>query len=60
MVADWHTLTTDYRDVAQIAPNTFEMVVDWLAAGIDPEKSPVFIQSRIPEHAELHSSSRCS
>lgn len=54
MVADWHTLTTDYQDVAQIAPNTFEMVVDWLAAGIDPEKSPVFIQSRIPEHAELH------
>ena len=54
MVADWHTLTTDYQDVAQIAPNTFEMVADWLAAGIDPEKSPVFIQSRIPEHAELH------
>jgi tryptophanyl-tRNA synthetase len=54
MVADWHSLTTDYEHVAQIEPNTIEMVVDWLAAGIDPEKSPVFIQSRIHEHAELH------
>jgi tryptophanyl-tRNA synthetase len=54
MVADWHALTTDYEHVDQIAPNTFEMVVDWLAAGIDPEKSPVFIQSHVKEHAELH------
>jgi tryptophanyl-tRNA synthetase len=54
MVADWHALTTDYEHVEQIAPNTFEMVVDWLAAGIDPEKSPVFIQSHVKEHAELH------
>jgi len=54
MVADWHSLTTDYEHVAQIQPNTIEMVIDWLAAGIDPEKSPVFIQSRIQEHAELH------
>ena len=54
MVADWHSLTTDYEDTAQIEPNTIEMVTDWLAAGIDPEKSPVFIQSRVKEHAELY------
>jgi tryptophanyl-tRNA synthetase len=54
MVADWHALTTDYEHVDQIQPNTLEMVTDWLAAGIDPEKSPVFIQSRVKEHAELH------
>ena len=54
MVADWHALTTDHEHTDQIAPNTHEMVTDWLAAGIDPEKSPVFIQSRVKEHAELH------
>ncbi len=54
MVADWHALTTDLEHTDQIEPNTFEMVIDWLAAGIDPEKSPVFIQSRVKEHAELH------
>jgi tryptophanyl-tRNA synthetase len=54
MVADWHALTTDYEHVDQLAPNTIEMVTDWLAAGIDPEKSPVFIQSHVKEHAELH------
>lgn len=54
MVADWHALTTDFEHVDQIAPNTLEMVTDWLAAGIDPERSPVFIQSRVKEHAELH------
>jgi tryptophanyl-tRNA synthetase len=54
MVADWHALTTDYEHTDQIAPNTYEMVIDWLAAGIDPEKSPVFIQSHVKEHAELH------
>jgi len=54
MVADWHMLTTDYEHVDQILPNTLEMVIDWLAAGIDPEKSPMFIQSRIHEHTELH------
>jgi len=54
MVADWHALTTDYEHVDQIQPNTLEMVIDWLAAGIDPERSPVFIQSRVKEHAELH------
>jgi tryptophanyl-tRNA synthetase len=54
MVADWHALTTDLEHTDQILPNTIEMVTDWLAAGIDPEKSPVFIQSRVKEHAELH------
>ena len=54
MVADWHALTTDQEHTDQIEPNTHEMVIDWLAAGIDPEKSPVFIQSRVKEHAELH------
>jgi len=54
MVADWHALTTDYEHVDEIVPNTIEMVIDWLAAGIDPEKSPVFVQSHVPEHAELH------
>ena len=54
MVADWHALTTDYEHTAEIEPNTLEMVTDWLAAGIDPEASPCFIQSRVKEHAELH------
>lgn len=54
MVADWHALTTDYEHVEELGPNTIEMVTDWLAAGIDPERSPVFIQSRVKEHAELH------
>ena len=54
MVADWHALTTDYEHTDQLAPNTIEMVTDWLAAGIDPERSPVFIQSHVKEHAELH------
>jgi len=54
MVADWHVLTTDYEHTDQIYPNTIEMVTDWMAAGIDPEKSPVFIQSRVKEHTELH------
>jgi tryptophanyl-tRNA synthetase len=54
MVADWHVLTTDYEHTAEIGPNTLEMVTDWLAAGIDPEKSPCFVQSKVKEHAELH------
>ncbi len=53
-VADWHALTTEYNNTGQIKENTFQMVVDWLAAGIDPEKSVVFVQSHVPEHAELH------
>jgi tryptophanyl-tRNA synthetase len=53
-VADWHTLTTDYEHTRQIPENVFEMVTDWLAAGIDPEKSPIFVQSAVKQHAELY------
>ena len=53
-VADWHALTTHYDSPDVIADNVWEMVIDWLAAGIDPKQSVLFIQSRVPEHAELH------
>ena len=53
-VADWHALTTHYESVDVIENNIWEMVIDWLAAGIDPQQSTLFIQSRVPEHAELH------
>ena len=52
-VADWHALTTHYEERDVIEKNVYDMVIDWLAAGLDPEKSTVFIQSRLPEHAEL-------
>ena len=54
MVADWHALTTNYDDVGGIQNATYEMVVDWLAAGVDMDKSAIFIQSQVMEHAELH------
>jgi tryptophanyl-tRNA synthetase len=53
-VADWHALTTDYADTSAITDNTLQMVTDWLAAGLDPQKSTLFLQSRVLEHAELH------
>ncbi|HEV2500375.1 MAG TPA: tryptophan--tRNA ligase [Terriglobia bacterium] len=53
-VADWHMLTTEYANVGGLQENILEMVIDWLAAGLDPEKATFFVQSRIPEHAELH------
>jgi len=53
-VADWHALTTHYEEPAVIEKNTWDMVVDWLAAGVDPSQATLFIQSRVPEHAELH------
>jgi tryptophanyl-tRNA synthetase len=53
-VADWHALTTDYEDPQLVEKNAWEMVVDWLAAGVDPSQATIFIQSHIPEHAELH------
>jgi len=53
-VADWHALTTHYDDPGVIERSTWDMLVDWLAAGIDPSQSTLFIQSRVPEHAELH------
>lgn len=54
LVADWHTLTTDYEHTRQIPENIHEMVIDWVAAGIDPEKSPIFVQSQVKAHAELY------
>ena len=53
-VADWHALTTHYDTPEIIEENVWEMVIDWLAAGVDPSNSTIFIQSRVPEHAELH------
>lgn len=53
-VADWHALTTHYEDPAIISASVWDMVIDWLAAGIDPGDAKLFIQSRVPEHAELH------
>ena len=53
-VADWHALTTHYDDTRMIETNTWEMVVDWLAAGINPGSACIFIQSKVPEIAELH------
>ncbi|GAB1390083.1 MAG: hypothetical protein AMXMBFR78_08660 [Rubrivivax sp.] len=52
-VADWHALTTHYEEREVIEKNVYEMVIDWIAAGLDPDKSTIFIQSRLPEHAEL-------
>jgi tryptophanyl-tRNA synthetase len=53
-VADWHALTTDYDNPSMIAPNVWDMVIDWLAVGINPSEATLFIQSKVPEHAELH------
>ena len=53
-VADWHMLTTGYEDTLDLRQDTWEMVTDWLACGLDPGKATFFVQSRLPEHAELH------
>ena len=53
-VADWHALTTHYEDTSSIAENTLQVAMDWLAVGLDPAKSTLFVQSQILEHAELH------
>src|SRR3977135_366158 len=52
--ADWHALTTDYADTSRIKQNSVEVLLDWLSAGLDPEKCVMFIQSHVPAHAELH------
>jgi tryptophanyl-tRNA synthetase len=52
-VADWHALTTHYEDASVIEQHVYEMVIDWLAAGLDPAQCTIFLQSRLPEHAEL-------
>jgi tryptophanyl-tRNA synthetase len=53
-IADWHALTTQYADTTKMRSYVHEMVIDWLAAGLDPEKSVLFQQSQLPEHAVLH------
>ena len=53
-VADWHALTTEYDNPGGIEQATWDMVIDWLAAGVDPNQATLFIQSKVPEHAELH------
>lgn len=53
-VADWHALTTQYDNPQNIEKATWDMVIDWLAAGVDPNQATLFIQSKVPEHAELH------
>jgi len=53
-VADWHMLTTGYENTIDLQRDTWEMVADWLACGLDPNRATFFVQSRLPEHAELH------
>ncbi len=53
-VADWHALTTEFENTGIIKPSTVEMVMDWLAVGLDPDRSTIFVQSQIKEHAELY------
>jgi tryptophanyl-tRNA synthetase len=53
-VADWHALTTHYEDPDIMAANVWDMVIDWLASGVDPNRATLFIQSKLPQHAELH------
>src|SRR5271166_2105433 len=53
-IADWHALTTDYADTRAVKQNSLEVILDYLAAGLDPERSTLFIQSHVPQHAELH------
>jgi tryptophanyl-tRNA synthetase len=52
-IADWHALTSDYADTSQIGPNTVDVMLDYLAAGLDPERSVLFLQSKVPQHSEL-------
>ncbi|HEU0107216.1 MAG TPA: tryptophan--tRNA ligase [Vicinamibacteria bacterium] len=53
-IVDWHALTTDYADPKDVRENVLEVATDWLAAGLDPTRSTLFVQSLVPEHAELH------
>lgn len=53
-VADWHALTTQYADTSRIKDYVEDLLINWLSAGLDPEKSTIFIQSHVPQHAELH------
>lgn len=53
-IVDWHALTSEYQDVSQIRENVTDIAIDWLASGLDPERSTLMVQSLVPEHAELH------
>lgn len=53
-IADWHALTTDYADTSRVKQSVVEIAIDWLAAGLDPERCALFIQSHVPQHSELH------
>jgi len=53
-IADWHALTTDYADTSKVKENSIDVLLDWLAAGLDPQRCTMFIQSHVPQHAELH------
>lgn len=53
-IVDWHALTTGYEDTSQLQDNILSIAIDWLSAGVDPDKSVVFVQSNVKEHAELH------
>jgi tryptophanyl-tRNA synthetase len=53
-IADWHALTTDYADTSKVKENSIDVLLDWLAAGLDPDRCTMFIQSHVPQHAELH------
>jgi tryptophanyl-tRNA synthetase len=53
-IADWHALTTDYADTSSVKQNSLEVAMDWLAAGLDPARCTMFVQSHVPQHAELH------
>jgi len=53
-IADWHALTTDYADTSNVVPNTMDVMLDYLAAGLDPERSVLFLQSKVLQHAELY------
>ncbi|MBP2649799.1 MAG: Tryptophan-tRNA ligase, bacterial-type [Firmicutes bacterium] len=53
-IVDWHALTSSYEDTSKISSNIYEMALDWLSAGLDPEKNVIFVQSSVKEHAELH------
>lgn len=53
-VVDWHALTSDYADTSEVMANVYDNAADWIASGLDPERSTIFIQSLVPEHAELH------
>ena len=53
-IADWHALTTDYADTSRLKENVLDVAMDWLAAGLNPERCTIFVQSWVPQHAELH------